>query len=105
MWNASMFCQHHPGFAWLESADAIHPPGATMSGLIRPSAVGPRLLKPIEALKSSAGQVPGGGTVGRKFNESPVVITFVEFPGLRGRRWAGGPPSCAPLPAQTQKLG
>ena len=77
-----MFCQHHPGFAWLESADAIHPPGATMSGLIRPSAVGPRLLKPIDALKSSAGQVPGGGTVGRKFNEAPVVITFFELPGL-----------------------
>src|SRR5207249_10595783 len=82
MWNASMFCQHQFGFAWLESADATHPPGATMSGLIRPSAVGPRLLKPIDAVKSSAGQVPGGGTVGLKCNEAPVVITFLELPRL-----------------------
>src|SRR5712691_4816416 len=70
----------------LESNEAIQPPGATISGLIRPSAVGPRLLKPMDALKSSAGNVPGGGTVGRKFSEAPVVITFFALPGLPSRQ-------------------
>src|SRR5437763_16509320 len=104
MWNASMFCQHQFGFAWLESADAIHPPGSTMSGLIRPSAVGPRLLKTIDALKSSAGQVPGGGTVGRKFNEAPVVITFFELPGLPVLWEIGVPPPQPAFPAENSKM-
>src|SRR2546430_15451117 len=49
MWYASMFCQHQVGGAWLERADALHPPGATMSGLIRPSAAAPRLLDTTQA--------------------------------------------------------
>ena len=59
-------------------------PGATTSGLTRPSVVGPRLEKVARswALSASALETPQPSVpVGRTFSEAPTEITFLAVPG------------------------
>ena len=52
-------------------------PGATTSGLMRPSAAGPQLEKPAMLL----GLSPSSSLSGRLFSLAPMVSTFLAVPG------------------------
>ena len=58
-------------------------PGATRSGFIRRSSVGPRLEKSrmSRALLDAASLTQPSPPVARTFSEAPTVITFLAVPG------------------------
>ena len=65
-------------------AEMMCVPGATMSGLVRPSSVGPRLENGAMSSALSApvsGKHWSAGDVGRTPSEAPTVITFFAVPG------------------------
>src|SRR5262245_59146962 len=59
-------------------------PGAMRSGFLRPSEVGPRLLKEMMSFALSApvlAMPQPSVPVWRKFSEAPAVMTFLAVPG------------------------